>query len=169
MKAVKLFLLFSCLTYQVQAQNNECLKAINNQIWANFTKAFETFDHELFASLHSEDLVRVGGNSKSLRNKTDYINGYATRWASNKSPQTISFRFLERICNDNKASERGIYKLTVNQGLPNEQSYHGKFHVIMLNEDNQWKILVDYDSNEDNSINEKSYNNAFAIDDFKKY
>jgi len=171
MKILKLTFLFVCLSSQLQtqAQSKKCLNTINNQIWSNFTKAFETFDHELFASLHTEDLVRVGGNSKLIRNKTDYINGYSSRWANNKTPQTISFRFIERICNKNKASERGIYKLTVNKGLPNEQSYFGKFHVIILKESDLWKLLVDYDSNENNTINEKSYNNAFAIDDFDKY
>jgi len=171
MTPFKLIFVFICLSFQLQtqAQNNECLKTINNEIWSNFTKAFETFDYKLFASLHSEDLVRVGGNSKSLRNKTDYINGYANRWTDNKSPQTISFRFLERICNDSKASERGVYKLTVNHNQSNEQSYYGKFHVIIIKENNQWKILVDYDSNENNTITEKSYKNAFAIDDFEKY
>ncbi|WP_347922117.1 nuclear transport factor 2 family protein [Pontimicrobium sp. SW4] len=171
MKTLKSFIILICIgfTLQIQAQNNKCLNEINNQVWSNFTKAFETFDHELFGSLHSEELVRVGGNSKLLRNKTDYINGYANRWTNSKSPQTISFRFLERICNDNKASERGIYKLTVNYGLPNEQSYYGKFHVIMIKEANQWKLLVDYDSNESNTITKQSYQNAFVIDDFEKY
>lgn len=169
MKVLKLLLVLSYFTHQLQAQNSKCLNDINAEIWSNFTKAFETFDHELFASLHSENLVRVSGSSKLLRNKTNYINGYANRWASNKTPQTISFRFLERICNDNKASERGIYKLTINKGLPNEQSYYGKFHVIMVKENNQWKLLVDYDSNEGFTINEKSYKDAFAIDNFKKY
>ncbi|TJY36070.1 nuclear transport factor 2 family protein [Pontimicrobium aquaticum] len=171
MKVFKLLFLlfFFCISYQLQAQDYKCLKAINNQIWSNFTKAFETFDHDLFASLHSKDLVRVSGNSKLLRNKEDYINGYASRWATNKTLQTISFRFVERICNDNKASERGIYKLTINKDLPNEQSYYGKFHVIMIKENNQWKLLVDYDSSEGNTINQKTYNNAFAIDDLKKY
>ncbi len=169
MKVLKSLLLIICVTCQLQAQDNDCLNAINNDIWANFTKAFETFDHELFASLHSKDLVRVGGNSKLLRNKTDYISGYESRWSTNKTPQTISFRFLERICNDTKASERGIYKLTVNKGLQNEQSYYGKFHVIIIKENNQWKFLVDYDSNENNTIDEKSYKNAFSIDDFEKY
>jgi len=169
MKVLKILLLFSFMSYQLQAQNESCLKTINNQIWLNFTKAFETFDYELFASLHSENLVRVGGNSKLLRNKEHYINGYANRWKSNNSPQTISFRFLERICNENKASERGIYKLTINQSLSNEQSYYGKFHVIMITENYQWKLLVDYDSSEGNTINEKSYKMAFSIDNFEKY
>jgi hypothetical protein len=33
----------------------------------------------------------------------------------------------------------------------------------------KWKIVVDYDSNENNTIDEKIYQAAFGIDDFAKY
>ena len=59
MKKFKLFITLFLLSYVLQAQENKCLKTINDQIWSNFTKAFETFDYELFSSLHSENLVRV--------------------------------------------------------------------------------------------------------------
>jgi hypothetical protein len=50
-----------------------------------------------------------------------------------------------------------------------EKVYFGKFHVILIKEEGVWKILVDYDSSEKNSINEDTYKKAYAIDDFKKY
>ena len=46
---------------------------------------------------------------------------------------------------------------------------YGKFHVFMRKMDNIWKIIVDYDSNEHDTINEQSFLSAFAIDDFEKY
>lgn len=151
------------------SQNTTCLKEINNQIWANFTKAFEVLDVNLFESLHSENLIRVNGDNKNVRNKISYINGYKNRWKNNKINQTISFRFLERICSNNKASERGIYKLTRNPNTENEQSYYGKFHVILIKEDGVWKILVDYDYSEQKNIDESTFITAFEIDDFEKY
>ena len=160
------FMIISSISY---CQNKEILKSINNEIWEPFTKAFETSDYNLFGSLHSEELVRVNGNGKRIQNKESYINGYKTRWENNKLNQTISFRFLERIVNEQSASERGIYKLTLNPGTNQEQSYYGKFHVILKIENNIWKILVDYDSTEDNSITEMSYNNAFEMNDYNKY
>jgi len=98
-----------------------------------------------------------------------YLNGYIPRWENATNSQTISFRFLERICNNDKASERGIYKFTVHLNSDKEQSYYGKFHVILSKEESVWKILVDYDSSENKTINEVSYSNAFAIDDFEKF
>ncbi|MDO5970181.1 nuclear transport factor 2 family protein [Flavivirga aquimarina] len=150
------------------SQNINDLKDINSQIWSNFSKAFETVDYQLFESLHSNDLVRVnGGDYKSIRNKEAYLEGYKERWKNSSLKQTISFRFFERIYKDGLASERGIYKFTINPGEKNQKSYYGKFHVILRKEEGHWKILVDYDSIENESINEASYNNCFALNDFE--
>jgi len=46
--------------------------------------------------------------------------------------------------------------------------YYGKFHVILVKENDQWEILVDYDSVENNTIDATTYNMALAIDDFDK-
>ncbi|WP_223033261.1 nuclear transport factor 2 family protein [Hanstruepera marina] len=168
MKKVCIFitLFFVC---EVFSQEKSHLTDINKQIWEPFTSAFETFDYNLFASLHREDLIRVSGNGKHIQNKKDYIKGYESRWSNSNRSQTISFRFLERIANNESASERGIYKLTLNPNTEQEQSFYGKFHVLLKKENEIWKILVDYDSSENNTINEESYNNAFAINDYSKY
>ena len=171
MKTKRKFLIIFCVVFGItlNAKNSEELQNINSQIWSNFTKAFETLDYELFDSLHSENLVRVGGDYKTIRDKKSYIESYQNRWANSSKTQKISFRFLERICKNSKASERGIYKLTVNPNTELEKVYFGKFHVILIKEEGVWKILVDYDSSEKNSINEDTYKKAYAIDDFKKY
>lgn len=164
-----IFLLVSCMALGLHAQENKCLKDINEQIWFNFTKSFETYNHKLFASLHAQDFVRASGNSKSLKDKETYIDGYINNWQSPKNAQTISFRFLERFCDNKRASERGIYKLTINKGNENEKSYYGKFHVILVKKNETWLILVDYDSDEGNTIGKYSYDTAFAIHDLSKY
>lgn len=156
-------------SYKIDAQNHEELKSINSEIWTNFTKAYETLDYDLFADIHSDSLIRVSGNSKHIKNKQAYIDGYKKWWKDKSLHHTISFRFLERIYNDGIASERGIYKLTRNPNSEKEKSYYGKFHVIHKKERGKWKILVDYDSDENESINESSYLSAHKIDDFHKF
>ncbi len=169
MTKIKLFYLLFLLTNISIFSQNEDLKDINIQVWQNFTKAYEMLDYNLFESLHSENLVRVSGNSKTIKDKIAYINGYKKWWKTKDKQQTISFRFLERIINNDKASERGIYKLTINSNTENEKNHYGKFHVIHIKENGIWKILVDYDSSENEAINEASYLEAFAIGDFEKY
>lgn len=161
--------LFFLLGSKTMSQNINDLKDINSQIWSNFTKSFETLDYQLFESLHSNDLIRVNGDIKSIKTKEAYLKGYKNRWENGSLKQTISFRFLERISKDSMSSEHGIYKFTRDLDTQNEKSYYGKFHVILKKEENLWKILIDYDSTENESINEIPYNNAFALDDFDKY
>ena len=164
-----LFLVCLLIAFQSFAQKETNLKDIDNQIWMPFTQAFETFDYSLFASIHSIDLIRVNADGKRIQDKISYINGYKERWKSIEREQTISFRFIERLNDENSASERGIYKLTIQPNTDTEQSYYGQFHVILRNENGDWKILVDYDSSEENTIDSTQYNQAFAIDDYNKY
>ena len=147
----------------------ESLEAVNQQIWSNFTKAFETQDYKLFESFHHRDFIRISGNGKSIKGKSKYIDSYKTRWEGSQLDQTISFRFLERINNGAVGSERGIYKLVIDPNTNKERAYYGKFHVVLKKENEQWYILMDYDSDEGGTINDTNYLEAFAIDDLDKY
>ena len=76
----------------------------------------------------------------------------------------------ERFSSEKIASERGIFELKALDSSGKElwKSY-GKFHVFMRKLNGVWKIVVDYDSNEKNTIDEKAYLAAFVMDDFEKY
>lgn len=151
-----------------QTQNN--FKEIN-KVWSKFYQAFETLDYTLMAEIHSKDLVRISGG-KRISDYEIYINNYKTRFKKAKTngvTNKISLRFFERINNDSIASERGIYKLIRNKNQNDEQTYYGQFHVIFKKEQGQWKILMDYDSTEGNTIGKDDYNKAHVITDFDKF
>jgi len=152
------------------AQNLENLKSINT-VWSKFYKAFETLDYTLMAEIHTKDLVRVSGGKRILNYET-YIKGYETSFKNSKDTNqtsNISLRFFERINNDSTASERGIYKLVRNKGTEKEQAYYGQFHVLFKKVNDEWKITMDYDSSEGDTIGEEEFQKAFAIDDFDKF
>jgi ketosteroid isomerase-like protein len=151
------------------SQEKSHLKDINTHVWIPFTKSYETYDYSLFSSIHSQELVRISADGKSIKAFPEYIESYKNRWKNSEKKQTISFRFIERIVNNAFASERGIYKLTVNLNTSEEKSYYGKFHVLLKRVNGKWKIIMDYDSSERNTINEASYNLAFEIDAFEKF
>lgn len=169
MKSFKLIVLLLFVCQVIYAQNSEALKAINTEIWKPFTKAFETSDYQLFASIHAPSLIRVSGNQKSIRSFNSYMEGYKKRWENAKANQSISFRFFERIAGEDLASERGIYRFTVDPGLETERHFYGQFHVLHRKSNGVWKIILDYDSDEKNTINKASYDAAYAIDDFKRF
>lgn len=151
-----------------QTKNN--LKDIN-QVWSKFYQAFEALDYTLMAEIHSKDLIRISGGQR-ISNYESYINRYKSNFAYSKEngiTNNISLRFFERINNDSIASERGIYQLIRNKGKADAQSYYGQFHVLFKKEQGEWKILMDYDSTEGNTIDEKDFQEASEINDFKNF
>jgi hypothetical protein len=165
------FLFLSIISTNAQSKNYQMLKEINTSVWVNFYKAFSDLNYKYMSEIHSKNLVRVSGGKRIL-GYSEYIDNYKKSFeASRKTNQTstINLRFFERIYSEKRASERGIYKLTRNKGTNKEKSYYGKFHIILIKEDKMWQILVDYDSNENNTIGEKQFLKAFDINDFSNY
>lgn len=152
------------------AQSVNDFKKINN-VWKKFYKAFETLDYTFMAEIHSKELIRIAGG-KNISDYETYINNYKRRFKEAKTKNIsndISLRFFERIHNDSVASERGIYKLTRTENGKNKQSYYGQFHVLFKKEKGTWKIIMDYDSSEGNTIGEKEYLKAIPLENIEAF
>ncbi|MDH7445948.1 hypothetical protein [Aquimarina sp. 2201CG14-23] len=153
------------------AQEELLHQKINQDMYSNFSEAFSTLDYSLFASIHSEEMIRIsGGNGGEIKDVKKYLEGYKKRWNDPKRKASpIDFRLFERITSDSLVSDRGIYRVTYQNDKNETQYSYGQFHVLLRNEKNTWKILIDYDSNEQNTINKQSYDAAFSLLDYKKY
>lgn len=161
---------FLCFTRIAIAQEGTVHKKINADMYSNFSKAFETLDYDLFASIHSKEMIRISGNGGEIKKVSTYLKGYQKRWsAPSKKPTPIDFRLFERIYSDSIVSDRGIYRVTYIDNNNQKKHSYGQFHVILKMEDKSWKIWIDYDSNENKSINKDNYNAAFSVSEYKKY
>ncbi len=80
------------------------------------------------------------------------------------SKRQLGLRFTERIANDNQAMEVGIYKVIITDKTGNIRTFYGRFHVALRKENGVWKILVDTDSSEGNSIDEQDYLQASPME-----
>lgn len=173
MKKMLLYL-FLCTTISNHAQTKtDYLKDINRDVWLPFIEAYATCDAEKYKNLQSEDFIRAEGNGKSLPTYQEYFDNVADWFKTIKSEGqklAIAFRFTERLANDKVASERGIYELKAfsKDGQETWKGY-GKFHVFMRKINDKWKIVVDYDSNENKTITEQTYLAAFGIDEYERY
>ncbi|MET2984427.1 nuclear transport factor 2 family protein [Aureibaculum conchae] len=170
LKCLASILLLTLFTNRVDAQKLQNLKDINI-VWYQFYQAFDSLDYKPMAKIHSKELLRISGGKRILDYKT-YIESYKKQFKNakeNNITNIISLRFFERINNDSIASERGIYKLVRNKDKIDEQTYYGQFHVILKKENAIWKITMDYDSNESNSIGEDEYNEAHGINELTKF
>ncbi len=170
-----LILVFVFVSFLVNAQKNgkkALLEAINKDIWKPFSEAYQSLQAEKYLALHSKDLIRAEGGAKQVKNLVQYSENVRKMFDNlnqSGSKVTINFRFLERIINQESASERGIFEFALTNTKSEKQQFYGKFHVFSRQEKGVWKILVDYDSNENGTINAESYKAAFGLEEFEKY
>lgn len=169
-KSIILILFLILFPNYSNSQSIENFEKIN-KVWDTFYQAFDSLDHQLMAKIHSIKLIRISGGKK-ISDYDTYITGYKNTFQKareDKISNKISLRFFERIHNDSVASERGIYKLTRIKNEENIQHHYGQFHVLFAKENGTWKIIMDYDSTEGNSIGEKEYLNAHGVDELDPF
>jgi len=135
-------------------------KEINEQLWNPFIVSFNSFDTNGFIDVHSRDVVRSPRDSKVLLTWDEYFKQQQSgdkRYKENGTTRLIELRFTERIANAKQAIDVGIYKTTVKNTEGKASSFYGRFHVVLRREGSGWKILVDTDSSEGNTISEKDF------------
>ncbi len=135
-------------------------KEINTQVWEPFISSFSNFQSEAFLSVHSKDVVRSPRDAKRIFHGQQYLEMQKRgddRAKKEGRKRSIELRFTERIAENDLAIDVGIYKTTDTDPSGQQQSYYGRFHVVLRKEDGRWKILVDTDSTENNTIGEKDF------------
>lgn len=154
-----------------QQKTNE-LALINEQVWSKFYEAFATYNYGLMEEIHHKDLIRISGDGKSISNKETYINRQKQSFENAKEKgerRTIELRFFERFYNETTASERGVYQLTINKGLEDERNFYGQFHVLQKKVLGVWKIFMDYDSSENETVDKAEFDTAKHILELDDY
>ena len=146
------------MSASVCAQDSQ--KEINDQVWRPFIASFNSFDTDGFMAVHSREVVRSPRDAKFLLSWDEYFKQQQAgdkRQKENGGTRLIELRFTERITNTKQAIDVGIYKTTVSNKEGKTSSFYGRFHVVLRKEGPGWKILVDTDSSEGNTIGEKDF------------
>jgi ketosteroid isomerase-like protein len=153
-----LLLLLSVLFIEAHAQDYR--QEINEQVWLPFIKTFNNYDAAGFLAVHSKEVVRSSRDSKTILTWEEYLQQQRRgddRDKANHYKRTLELRFTERIASATQAIEVGIYKTTSTNSKGENRSFYGRFHVVLRKENGTWKILVDTDSSEGDTIGEKDF------------
>lgn len=156
---------FSIASLNAFSQNFQ--KEINDQVWKPFISAFNNLDANRFLAVHSKDVVRSPRDSKIILNWSEYLKQQQEgdrRSKENATTRTLELRFTERIANAAQGIDVGIYKTTVMDKEGKNHSFYGRFHVVLRKENGIWRILVDTDSSENQTIGEKDFMAALAME-----
>lgn len=150
---------------EAHAQNHQ--QEINDQVWKPFILTFNQFETEKFMALHAKDVVRSSRDANQVLNWQQYHDQQkkGDDWSKgNGYTRTLELRFIERLASPDQAIETGIYKTTSVNNKGEASSGYGKFMVVLRKENGTWKILVDTDSSEGNSIGEKQFLDAKSLE-----
>jgi hypothetical protein len=135
---------------------------IDNQIWYPFIKAFNSNDSKLFNSIHSDNVKRI--TTRRIQFGKEYKFKNEQKFSKNKSlkiKRIIEFYLYERITTLNYSYEIGYYKIeTIKPSSQGKSFYYGYFHVVLIKQNNKWKIDQDWDTNRINGaiLNEDIFN-----------
>ena len=146
------------------------LQEINRDIWQPFIEAYATNNAEQYLRLNAPDLIRtVGSRWISIEKFAPYAEKVRSDFAAPGRKVGIGFRFFERVADENSASERGIYRFSRFNEKGERRDYYARFHVFHKKINGKWQIMVDYDSNEDETIGAGDYAAALPMDEFEPW
>ncbi|HEX6345793.1 YybH family protein [Umezawaea sp.] len=148
------------------------LRELNEHVWLAYRAAYRAGDAAAFLALHDPGVIRAGGPAKR-------VSGFAelaldtTRWFADLAERggsvAIDFRFTERIAGGGVASERGVYRLVATRAGGDRRTFHGRFHVFTRRVEGRWRIVVDYDSDEQGTVTAPDYESATPLDDVSSW
>lgn len=141
-------LLFSVPT--LAQETGEAQREIDAQIWLPFIQTYNAFDGEAFNALHTKDVLRAG--PWGIRLGEEYYEANLKNSANAKAAgmeRSIAFRFEHRVARENVAYEVGYYRVRSRRN-GEEQTFIGRFDVVLRKVDGIWKIAQDWDVDEIN-------------------
>lgn len=152
--------------------DNPLLDELNRDIWHPFRRTYRTRDLDGFLGLYHLDLIRAGGPTKEVygfdRLAADTRDWFTEVSASGDSFD-IEFRFTERIAAGELASERGCYRITVTPADGDDRVLHGRFHTFARKTGGRWRIVTDYDTDDDGAITAEMFAAGAGVDDTARF
>ena len=161
---IKLTFLLLLVYASNMAQRNAIEEEINESVWKPFLQASSQFDGPAFMQLQSKDFIRVSIDQKVIHGYQQYETGILPNFKrlkeEGKIKRNTEMRFISRIVSAELAYESGYFKSTTSLANGEVRTRYSRFTVILRKESGNWKILVDADSNDGNTITEALYQQA---------
>ncbi len=148
------------------------LAELDRDLWRPFSAAYAARDADAYFALHTEDLVRVVSDLKTVQTPAQWraaTEAMFRQMTARREQVAIDFRFTERLVGADAASERGVYRFTITAPGGQVQRFYGRFHTVARRQQGRWKIALDYDSSERGAVDEAAFLAAHAMDDHARF
>lgn len=154
----------------VCAANDSVQRQIDADVWVPLFAASDKFDADGFLAVQSKDLVRVSVDTNEVygldRYKSEIRAGFK-RARERGIVRKSEIRFLQRVTSANLAYETGYFRSESIPANGEVRVRYTRFEFVLRKEGGRWKILVDKDTAEKNTITEKDYQAATPMKPLK--
>lgn len=167
-KNILLFVIMMCanIAYsQTQVAAGPEQQLINQQVWYPFVAAYNSLDDKAFMKIHDTDVIRVVRDRQEMMVGAEYARAMElnSNWnKENEVTRQIELSFIERIATDDTAFEVGYYKVT-NFRNGEKRTFYGIFTIVMKKRNGVWKILIDSDISNKNTVNEADFQSGIPL------
>lgn len=119
---------------------------IDQQVWAPFVKAYETFDGPAFNALYADKVLRVTPDGIDTEDhfKTNNLTRFANRKNSNLTTE-LDFWFEHRQTIADTSYEVGYFRILSTDNI-DTNTFYGQFHIVVEKIAGKWLITQDWDS-----------------------
>jgi ketosteroid isomerase-like protein len=144
------------------------LRELNGDVWHPLRAAYAAHDADAFLALHLPDLIRASGTNHTVSGLASYatsVRSWFAGLAARRDAAEITFRFTERLVQDDVASERGVFRIVVQPIGADRLVLYGRFHTLTRRSGAGWRIAADYDTDERGSVGPADFDAARGVDD----
>jgi len=145
------------------AQTTTTQTTINDQVWRPFIQAYNALDADAFLAVHHADAIRIIRDSDQILPATAYGENIRQNMAAAQQrgmKRHIELRFTERFASADLAFEAGYYKAVSTFSADEQYTFFGRFNVVLRRDNGRWKILLDSDTNDGNTVGDKDFQQA---------
>jgi ketosteroid isomerase-like protein len=146
------------------------LRQLNADIWLPFSQTYAARDAERYLDLHLADFTWVRAQTGEILGLNQYsvdIRDSFARMAAGGITVDVAFRFTERIASSERASERGIFRVSATKPDGPGPVFHSRFHTIARYMSQRWRFVVDYESSE--PVGAAEFAAAHPLDDVEAF
>jgi ketosteroid isomerase-like protein len=139
----------SCRAQENAVLEDSITRAIDDQVWRPFVKAFNAHDIDDYLAVHAKNVVRwpLGWGSAQVGDsmRVNTRRGWNEPSALHED-RTIELNFTHRSHTHAFAYDIGYYQVNVRskEGIP--RAFIGHFTTILGKEGGRWKIFLDADN-----------------------
>lgn len=139
-------LLLQAGIYSVSASTGQASEAVVRGLMQQWISAYNNKDIDGLMALYSDDIYYANNGNSLTQSKEAIRSNYAPQFKSAPGV-TIDFTEETTVAGPSLGHIAGKYRINIPQADGSVAHAYGRVLLIFRNENDQWKLIVDFDNN----------------------